>query len=68
MSCLVAVSVASTFGSIAIVFALDAPSQSCRVVWYTYTVNDTVSAVQYAVDNYYSMNDISPDSYGYTYR
>lgn len=36
-------------------------------MWYTYTVNDTVSAVQQAVGNYYGINDISPDTFFYEY-
>lgn len=39
---------------------------SCSVTWYTYTVNDTVDAVQRAVANYYSLNALSPDMFGYT--
>jgi hypothetical protein len=38
---------------------------ACSIVWYTYTVNDTVDAVQYAVSNYYSINQLSPDTFTY---
>jgi hypothetical protein len=37
----------------------------CSVTWYTYTVNDTVDAVQRAVSNYYALNAVSPDTFGY---
>lgn len=37
-------------------------------MWYTYTVNDTVDAVQRAVSNYYILNDLSPDAFTYNYQ
>lgn len=37
----------------------------CSITWQTYTVNQTVDAVQLAVSNYYSLNAISPDTFGY---
>lgn len=35
---------------------------------HTYTVNATVDAVQRAVTNFYALNEMSPDTYFYTYQ
>ena len=36
-------------------------------IWYVYTIDDTIDSVSRSLTNYYTLNDISPDSFGYPY-